>query len=243
MAPTLLITRPNPAASKFAAQARRVLGRECEIVLSPLMRMEHVGGVPDLAGFHALIFTSRNGVEALAAATGDRSLPCYTVGDATCRAAQDAGFQAVSAQGDVLDLLNLIEANRAPGPFLYVRGEHATADVTGALRDKGKAAFDVVAYRQVAQPISDEAQALLGRARPVLLPLFSPRSARLFFDKGPFEAPVFAAAISPNVAEMIPPDAVRQVEIAGRPNAAGVLAGLQRLRDAAKRLEGGNRAQ
>jgi len=71
-----------------------------------------------LTGIAALAFTSRNGVAAFAALSDDRSLPVFTVGDATAEAARTAGFAAVrSAAGALEDLARLL-AEAAPGLVL-----------------------------------------------------------------------------------------------------------------------------
>ena len=56
-----------------------------------------------------------NGARALARATQRRDLPVLAVGDATARAAREAGFESVtSAGGDVGDLAPLAAARCAP---------------------------------------------------------------------------------------------------------------------------------
>ncbi|MDR9394436.1 uroporphyrinogen-III synthase [Roseovarius sp. SYSU LYC5161] len=243
MAPTVLITRPEPAAQEFADAVRRRFGAGVAAVVAPVMRIEPYGELPDLAGFAALIFTSRNGVAAFAAQTTGRDLPCFTVGDATADAARAIGLDAISAGGAAGDLVRLIRESGHEGPFLHLRGEHAAADISGELRLAGLTAAEVVIYRQVEQPCGPQADALLAKEGAVILPLFSQRSARVFFSRGPFNATAFVAAISDPVAEVIPAGAVSECMVAERPDAEAVLDTTGRLLDRAKRLEGGKRAQ
>ena len=87
MVPTILITRPDPSGAAFADQVRRRFGDTVQIVLSPVLKIERCGSLPDLSRFRTLIFTSRHGVEAFAALSDRRDLPAYAVGDATARSA------------------------------------------------------------------------------------------------------------------------------------------------------------
>ena len=57
-------------------------------------------------------------------------------------------------------------------------------------------------YSQNGRPLSDVAAALLQGDGPVILPLFSPRSATLM-GHGPFHAPVYVIAMSRNVADSV----------------------------------------
>ena len=106
------ITRAEPGASR-TAQRVRALGHEP--VVAPLLETHALAAVIDLDGVGALAFTSANGVRAFVSRSGERSLPVFTVGDATARAARDAGFAEVaSAAGDLNALADLIAAS-APG--------------------------------------------------------------------------------------------------------------------------------
>jgi uroporphyrinogen-III synthase len=63
----------------------------------------------------------------------------------------------------------------------------------------------------------------------VIIPLFSPRSAAILADFGPFAAPLLLAAISPAVAEKAAILAPTQLQVADSPDAAGMLAAIARL--------------
>ncbi|MDT8325924.1 MAG: uroporphyrinogen-III synthase, partial [Roseovarius sp.] len=74
-----------------------------------------------------------------------------------------------------------------------------------------------------------------------IVPLMSPRSARVFFEQAKAcRAPVFVAAISRNAADAVPQGRAAAVEISQTPDGAGV---LNVLCDLVKRLEGRNPAQ
>ena len=123
--PVILLTRPAPAAARFAERLRRRLG-EVEIVIAPLLEMEWLGALPEERA--TPIFTSQNGVEAYLRAGGRAEGACWCVGEATARAARAAGFEPRTGGGDAQALAAGILASGARGPFLHVRGRHARGD-------------------------------------------------------------------------------------------------------------------
>ncbi|SEL53147.1 uroporphyrinogen-III synthase [Roseovarius azorensis] len=244
MTVTILITRPEPEASRFADQVRASLGDAVTILCAPVMRIAYRGVLPDLSGNEVLIFTSRHGVAGFCRLTDRRDLACYAVGDATAVAAQEAGLRAVSAGGDAGALLARIADDGCSGPFLHLRGAHVAADIVGALRRAGHVAQDAVVYDQIATDLNRVARDCLVGAGPVILPLMSPRSARLFFEQArAATAPLLVAAISRKVAEMVPEGVALAVQTAKTPDAEGILDVLHGLVERAKRLEGGKHAQ
>ncbi|WP_288938800.1 uroporphyrinogen-III synthase [uncultured Roseovarius sp.] len=243
MVPTILITRPDPSGAAFADQVRRRFGDTVQIVLSPVLKIERCGSLPDLSRFRTLIFTSRHGVEAFAALSDRRDLPAYAVGDATARSARDAGMSVVACGGDAPSLVARILADEVQGPCLHIHGEHAAGNISGDLTLAGIETHEAILYRQAAVDLNDMAKAALQRGTPVIVPLFSPRSARLFCQGLKARAPLWAVAISENARAEIPAGLVRDVVIAGHPSAPAMLDAMQGPIDAAKRLEGGNAAK
>lgn len=183
----------------MAALLAARFGDRVDICISPLMTIAFDPRLPDLDGIRTLIFTSANGVAAYLAANGPRTLPCYTVGDATAHAAQEAGLRATSASGDAEALIARIMADHAPGPMLHLRGAHARGDIAERLSAQGCPVSQAIVYHQHAQPLTDQAASLLQGDRPVILPLFSPRSATLL-GNATITAPVYVVAMSSNVA-------------------------------------------
>lgn len=179
----LILTRPAAQSSAFAAEIARALpGRFAPVLVSPLLEVAPTGAPVDLAGVQALLFTSANGVEAFAEATRDRTLPALCVGEMTAAAARASGFAARSANGDVAALADLAAEAWRPGrgDLLHVRGRHAAGDLLGALAGRGIPARAVELYDQRPQPLAPEALGLLASGAPAVVPLFSPRTARIF---------------------------------------------------------------
>lgn len=243
MAPTLLITRPDPGGAAFAKDARACLRGAARIVHAPVMQFEAAGESPSLEGIKTLVFTSRQGVAQFAARSARRDLAAITVGDGTAAAARDAGLAATSARGDASDLVAHIVQSGAPGPMLHLRGAHAAADVAGALRRAGVDARDAVIYRQLPRRLSVEALECLNGESPVVLPLFSPRSSALLFEQITPRAPLLVLAISQAAADRVPQGIAHDVQVVARPDGATMLAALGDIWARAIRLEGAGGAQ
>ncbi len=222
--PTVLLTRPQVQAERFAQALRDV-----PVVISPLMRIEQQPLDVDLTGYRGLVFTSENGV----LACPDCTLPAYCVGDRTAQAARAAEMRAVSARGSADDLVRLIADRAVEGPLLHIRGEHARGNVAGKLRSLGLRLDEVVGYRQVAQPLNEQSRKLLGGESIVILPLFSPRTARLFVaDLGRVNAQVRVVAISEAVKEALSGSGFDDITVSATPDAKGMIAAIQGRIDA-----------
>ncbi|MCR8549618.1 uroporphyrinogen-III synthase [Salipiger sp. P9] len=242
MAPTppiLLLTRPEAASRRFLAALSEEGVTGFTPVISPLIGIEITGPLPDLAGVRGAIFTSANGVRAYAQLGGGVLPLCYTVGEATALAARDAGFAPQSADGTADALVEMIEKAAPEGPLMHLHGTHARGDVAGRLTRAGIETRDAVIYDQPAQELSAGAKAALDGDVPVILPLFSPRSAAQFARAPQGRAPLFVAAMSGDVSAALEALYVTRLEIPARPDAAqmrSVVIGL--LRDCGALVEG-----
>lgn len=243
MTPTILITRPEPSGAAFAKQVQKVIGAKAKIILSPVLQIEPWGELPDLAPIRHLIFSSHHGVKAFARLSDRRDIAAYAVGEATAQAGREIGLSVAACGGNARQMLERIRADARPGPYLHVRGEHTTGNLALDLNLAGIETTEAVIYRQRAAGLTEEAKESLRKKAPVILPLFSPRSARLVLSGAVVQAPAFVAAISQNVADEIPTGLAQEVVIAQEPTAPAMLAVVHRLFDAAKRLEGGNTAK
>ena len=217
MTATVLITRPAQSGLQLADQLRNRWGCKIPVVLSPLMKIVPEPDLPDLRQAQALIFTSKHAVERFAQSEVTPHIPCFTVGSATAAMARRAGFEVTDAGGDADDLVRCIRSRDPKGPLWHLRGEHTTGRVIERLNALGIDAHEAVVYRQEALSLTQEALQVLDRECPVILPLFSPRSARLFFSQVRPSAPLLVAALSDNVARYVPSDVVGAVRVAHNP--------------------------
>lgn len=203
--PAVLLTRPVAQSQRFAADLQAKLG-PLSIIMSSLMAPSFAK--VDLEGrqYTGLVLTSETAAEAarriLAAG---QCLPnqAFCVGDRTAKAAQNAGLVPVSAKGDAAALIALIQTHAPRGRLLHLRGADTRGDVARTLTEGGIVTESVVAYTQIAQPLSPQAVQVLAENYPLILPLFSPRSAKLLVQALPkgSNAPLWIAAISPATAE------------------------------------------
>ena len=226
--PTLLLTRPEPAATRFAAQLRERFGDGLEILSSPLMAPVFLA--PTLpGGWQGTIFTSETGVEGLRRLTGRRG-PAVCVGPRTAEAAQAAGWQAEVIGGDANGLVAALTRQPRPGLWLHARGREAAGDLAARLRTAGMSVTEAVVYAQEPRPLTEAARARLMEGAPVIVPLFSPRSAGLFVAQtGGTVAPLLVAAISKAAADAVGPLGALRVECAPTPDGPGMLTALARL--------------
>ncbi|OWJ80653.1 uroporphyrinogen-III synthase [Haematobacter genomosp. 1] len=214
--PTLLLTRPEAQSRRFAAEVAG-LWPDLAVLLAPAQAIRSLPVVMP-QGVRGIVLTSENAVAALPPGLG---LPAYCVGERTAAAAAAHGLSARAAGGDAASLLSLIRRERPSGPLFHPHGRHLAADMVAALRDEVEIT-GAVAYEQVAIPPSAEAVRLLEAEQPVLLPLFSPRSARLVAG-WPIRAPLLIAAMSANVAAAWSGKAPRRLKIAPTPSAEAML--------------------
>jgi uroporphyrinogen-III synthase len=165
--------------------AHQLAARGDTALVEPLLSIERVAGVtPQLAGVQALVMTSANAVPALSAPA--RRLPLFAVGDATARAAREAGCSAVvSAAGAGVDLARLIAQRCRPdgGAILHLSGADVRPGMAEELAAAGFTLRRQVVYRAVsARALSPAAvDALAGRQVEAVL-LFSARTARTFVE-------------------------------------------------------------
>ncbi|MCE6960049.1 uroporphyrinogen-III synthase [Cereibacter sphaeroides] len=235
--PTFLLTRPEAQGARFAAALRDAFGPDIRIVTSPLMMPEFLS--PAIAEQpEALIFTSETGVEAcrrLASPELEGVGRAWCVGNRTARAARAAGFEARSADGDAEALVAAILGTGERGPLLHLRGAESRGDVAGRLSAQGIPTAEAIVYDQRPKPLSAEAIDALGGGRPVLAPLFSPRTARLLaaeVARGAPGAVLWIAALSPAVAEAAASLPAQRRQIAAQPDADALLDAVKALLDA-----------
>lgn len=225
--PILMMTRPLSAAQRFLAALERTLERALEqqidTVIAPLIGIEPVAVTPRVAHLAGVVFTSENGVAQAGPMGVPGGLPAFCVGDRTAEAARGAGYDAVSADGDAEALIALILSSGTRGPLLHLRGAHARGNVAARLIAAGISCEAVVAYRQIALPLTDDALAALRGDRPVVLPLFSPRTVSIMAQNGPFVAPLHVVAISAAAARQAVAMSPHNIVRAARPTGAAML--------------------
>lgn len=223
--PILLLTRPQVQSRDFLDACEEAFGGRIDALVAPILEIVPLGTNVDLTGAGGVIFTSANAVAAIGDTPGTTGLRAWCVGDQTAHAARAAGFDAVAAGGDADALVSRILGDRPAGPLLHISGVHLAADIAGRLSRAGVPTTSHPVYDQVARPLPAEAVRLLaGEDRRVILPIFSPRSARLLRESAPeVGGNVAPLAISAKVAAAWG-NSPRSPEVATAPNAGAMVA-------------------
>jgi uroporphyrinogen-III synthase len=191
--PTILLTRPAPDGEATAKALTKATG--LAVVQSPLVEIATRGPLPDMTGIRRLIFTSRNGVRAYRDLDGP-TLPAICIGAGTADMAREAGHEADARGGDAEGLVAALVAAPPEGPLMHIRGEVARGDVAARLTAAGIDTRAAVIYRQTLLDLTEEARALLSDRRPVIVPLYSPRTAARLAEVATPRAPLHLVAMS-----------------------------------------------
>ena len=98
----VVVLRPEPGASATGKRARK---RGLDPIILPLFELEPVAWqAPDPHGFDGLLLTSANAVRMGGdQLKGLRGLPVHAVGEATAKAAREAGFDIASTGNAGID--------------------------------------------------------------------------------------------------------------------------------------------
>ncbi len=226
--PAFLLTRPAAQSQRFVGQLCQRFGVDLDITISPLLTPRFLDAPFPAGHFDALIFTSETGVAAFQALTyRPNSLPkrAYCVGNRTAKAAVSAGLEPISADGNATSLIDLIHQD-APTALLHISGAHSRGEVAQNLTETGIKTDVCVLYEQAPLPLTQAAVTLLQGEGPVLVPLFSPRSAALFCEQisklGPF-APLTYIALSQAVGAELADLRGAKLCYADRPTAASMI--------------------
>lgn len=227
----VLLTRPLDESRAFA-DLMEAEGIGC--LIWPLTRIEPTVTAFKLPyGIDGLLFTSANGVRALAGLTSARDLPALCVGEGTARAARGAGYlNAFSAGGDARALADLARRSGLRN-FLHPRGADAAGDLKGWLAETRQNVTEAILYRAIETGApSAPVAAALARGRVHLVTSWSRRNgailARRLGEAGANLAATDLLAISPAAAESLSGAGFRRVIIAEAPDSPAMLTAIRR---------------
>jgi uroporphyrinogen-III synthase len=152
------VTRATPGAE---ATARRLRELGLEPLVAPVLEVRPLPASIETDGIAALAFTSANAVRAFAAREPGRGWPVFAVGEATARAAREAGFAEVDdAGGDVRALARRLAEARPSGPVLNPTAAEPAADLSALLAGSGVAVRSLPVYETIAVAPSEALAAL-----------------------------------------------------------------------------------
>lgn len=233
----LIVTRPEPAASK-TAEKLRALGHE--VAVSPVLEIVATGSEMPSGGFSMVIITSANALRVLEQHGFDQTLldiPIYVVGDETAKKARELGFHNVhSATGNAKDLLALIKLQFIQSAddkrsALYICGEHSTPGFTIELSKIGLIIQKWANYKaNLVDQLTKKSLEFLSSGEPVGILLYSARSAAQFNDNIERANAVYYLenikifALSDRVKNGLPIELQKVSEIANKPDEQSMVA-------------------
>ena len=224
--PSLLLTRPRASADRFLQGLDPALLAGLPVCISPLMEIRPLEVDADPQEAAAVIFSSANGVRLAGRGGG---MPVYCVGAQTAAVAQGCGWCVRQVAETAEALLALLLAERPTGPLLHLAGLHRRGEIAERLNDGGIPTRVVALYDQVLLPLSAEAQALLAGGDPVVVPLFSPRSAQQFAAEADPSSRAVILAMSAAVAGALGAPPGWKLHIAAAPTANEMARGVEML--------------
>lgn len=221
----LVLTRPQADSERFLAAVEAEFG-PVKAVISPVI--EVVSLAAEMPTYDEVILTSANGVAEAARLGVKAGTPAWCVGQRTAKLAREAGLEPISADGNADDLVDLILSQSA-GTLCHIRGVHTRGQVAARLIAQGRVCKEVIAYDQRDIPPTQAALDVLAGTNPIVLPLFSPRSALLI--PAVEQAPVHVIAMSQAVAAEVADLGADTVTVAESPNFEAMLAATCRRLD------------
>jgi len=178
----VLITRPEADATVLQSQ---LAAMGFKTLLNPILNIAYKDEVHlSLESVQAILFTSANGVRAFVRQHDQRSIPVFTVGDVSARAAHNEGFKSVqSARGDVRALSSLVQQHLKPesGVLLHIAASRVAGDLAGDLEKSGfEVRREILYSAPVADVLQTETIAAFKQGKVDAVLLFSPRTAIAF---------------------------------------------------------------
>jgi uroporphyrinogen-III synthase len=224
--PVLLLTRPQDRSDHFAAQLAADVRDAVRICVSPLLEIVPTGACVDLSAAAGVIFTSVQGVNLAPSPT---AMPAFCVGRETAKMAKRAGWDVQITAQDAAHLVSALKDVGTRGPLTHLAGRNRRGDIAEHLARADVIVHVVTLYDQVLRPLSDEAQMVLKGEAPVILPLFSPRTAVQFVAQAESLAKVHAIAISDSVGNVVRDLPIAELHIVNAPNGREMRLGVEML--------------
>jgi uroporphyrinogen-III synthase len=224
----VLITRPRAEAE---TTARLLAAKSWVPFIEPLLEIVPLKTqLPNLSRYHALIFTSAQGVYAFSTVTTRRNFPVYAVGPATAAAAIESGFTEVkAAAGDLKALNDLLTGKKRSEnrSLLHIGGVHTA----GAVEVPGLQVDRLPLYAaKAAQDLSPACLDGLDRNAFAAALFFSPRTGAIFagllkkYGRTNAVSSINALCLSDSVVESLKFLPWRDVQAAPTPGMAGMMA-------------------
>ena len=173
----LLLTRPLDGNERFCLKIKHLL-YSCEILDNPIQRIDFLPSLSKVNKNSVLIFTSANGLRA-AKKHNLINKKCFVVGANTKKIAVSFGYDVLGFSKDQENLLKLIKSKKPTESMVHIRGKHTVGNLCDALKRNQFSCLDIIGYNQEPLKIKKQNLQKILSGRPVILPIFSSRSAEL----------------------------------------------------------------
>ena len=222
----LLLTRPKQSAIGFAQGLRADRLENTRVVFSPLLKIVPTGADPALESDTSVIFTSSFGVGFAPPGEGRSA---YCVGETTNAAAAARGWDVKHVSVTAEHLIADLDLSQVKEPLVHLAGRHVRGDIAQKLKKIGMNAILVTLYDQQLVPLNAEAQDVLKGEYPVIVPLFSPRTASHFIGEAKEISQVHFVAMSQAVVEALGNRTGKSLTIAQAPTALEMRCCVEKL--------------
>lgn len=169
-APRLLLIRPEVQSRALAAR----LGVS-DALIAPVIALMKLPA-PPLRADDGVIVTSANGARFGPALAGHRA---WCVGARSAEVARARGADIAVTCDDAEALVTHLATHPPQARLVHLAGTHRTGDIVTRLAAAGLKAELREVYDQKALPVAPALREAVEGERPSVLPLYSPRSARL----------------------------------------------------------------
>ena len=173
----LLLTRPLGGNERFCLKIKHLL-YSCEILDNPIQKIDFLPSLGKVNKNSVLIFTSVNGLRA-AKKHNLINKKCFVVGANTKKIAVSFGYDVLGFSKDQENLLKLIKSKKPTESMVHIRGKHTVGNLCDALKRNQFSCLDIIGYNQEPLKIKKQNLQKIHSGRPVILPIFSSRSAEL----------------------------------------------------------------
>ena len=173
----LLLTRPLGGNERFCLKIKHLL-YSCEILDNPIQRIDFLPSLSKVNKNSVLIFTSANGLRA-AKKHNLINKKCFVVGANTKKIAVSFGYDVLGFSKDQENLLKLIKSKKPTESMVHIRGKHTVGNLCDALKRNQFSCLEIIGYNQEPLKIKKQNLQKIHSGRPVILPIFSSRSAEL----------------------------------------------------------------
>ncbi|WP_159806252.1 uroporphyrinogen-III synthase [Litoreibacter roseus] len=218
---TLLLTRPLHASRRTASDVQKEMSASFDLLISPLLEIVLCDADLQKGEWDGVIFTSEHGIHGALEAGIPKTLKAFCVGERTSEIAANAGFKVALTAETASTLADALSHSSGSLRLLYARGRHISVDLAALLQPQGIVLDQRIVYDQKAQVLSPEALVRLASPEPVVVPVFSPRSAKQLCRQLPDGVGTdrLAICLSEAVRESMAPDLFRVVRVCPRPDA------------------------